>query len=256
MYINKKDDNISKLSFKKDYLQTKPKERIISSPFDIIVKEKQYLTSKELDNRKKLLDFISDKKKLSLKSVFDHKGTKSFLSDKELAMKRIELNENIEKINVDEIENKSIKKVRHKKSADFLLDNNDIIIKLESIKKKKINKKYKSITSKMFGSGLDNKFDNIKNKFMDFELEKLLWEPRSPENKRKRKKLRGKNKTHKNVINLFNLDNSINSIKKIDSINNNKDDNKSNQLVTRDDDPIIKEILNELDVNNNEKFDL
>ena len=108
----------------------------------------------------------------------------------------------------------------------------------------------------MFGSGLDNKLDNIKNKFMDFELEKLLWEPKSPENKRKRKKLRGKNKTHKNVINLFNLDNSINSIEKIDSINNNKDDNKSNQLVTRDDDPIIKEILNELDVNNNEKCDL
>ena len=241
MHINKKDDTSSKLSFKKAFLQTESKERNAPSPFENNVKEKHFLTEKDLDNRKKLLDFISDKKKLSLKSAFDHKGTKSFLSEKEVAMKRIELNENIEIINLNEIEDKSIKKERHRRSADYLLDNNnDIIIKQESIKKKK-HKKHKSISTKIFG----NKLDNIKDKFKDFELEQLLWEPKSPTNKRKNKRLREKKKTKNNFINLINLDKSINSIETIDCKNNN---NKENDK-TKDDDPIIKEILNELDVN-------
>ena len=216
MYINKKDDNISKLSFKKEYLQTKPKERIISSPFDIIVKEKQYLTSKELDNRQKLLDFISDKKKLSLKSVFDHKGTKSFLSDKELAMKRIELNENIEKINVDEIENKSIKKVRHKKSADFLLDNNndknDLILNSNSSKKNIQN-------NEIYVS-----FDKNKNKKNEFskKTEDLSPIPISSSESQKNKLNLNSNFSKDNLIPSFPLNNAMSPIL---NIINNKENN-------------------------------
>ena len=243
MDINKKDDTLSKL-FKKEFLQTMPKERNISSPLEINVKEKHLLTAQDLDNRKKLLDFISDKKKLCLKSVFDHKGTKSFLSEKEVAMKRIELNENLEGINLNEIEDKSIKKERHRRSADYLLDNNDIIIKHESIKKKKINKKHKSITTKIYGT----KLNNIKDKFKDFELEQLLWEPKSPVN-RKRKKLKENKNANNNLINLMKLDKSIISIETIDSKNSNKECDNSKNNVNRDDDPLIREILNELNVN-------
>ena len=239
MHINKKDDSSTKLSFKKAFLQTESKERNRSSPLENNLKEKYFLTAKDLDNRQKLIDFISDKKKFSFKSAFDHKGTKSFLSDKEVAFKRIELNENIEIININDKEDKSIKKIRHRRSADYYLENNEVIIKQESIKKKK-HKKHKSISTKIYGS----KLDNIKDKFMDFELEKLLWEPKSPTNKRKTKKLREKKKTKNNLINLINLDKSINSIETIEPKNNN---NKEYDK-TRDDDPLIKEILNELDV--------
>ena len=59
-----------------------------------------------------MLDFISDKKKLCLKSHFDHKGAKRFLNGKDEAMKKIELNENIEENEINSPKNdiKIIKK--------------------------------------------------------------------------------------------------------------------------------------------------
>jgi len=74
--------------------------------------EMKYLNSQQkLDINQKLLDFISDKSKIVLKSCFDHKGSKKFLEGKSEAMKKIELNESI----LDK--NKSKKKKEKSKSA-------------------------------------------------------------------------------------------------------------------------------------------
>ncbi len=54
------------------------------------------LTNQLQSNKQKLLDFISDKNKLILKTYFDHKGAKEFLIKKNEALERIELNSSIE----------------------------------------------------------------------------------------------------------------------------------------------------------------
>ena len=46
-------------------------------------------------DKKCLYDFISSKNKLILKSCFDHRGTKKFLSEKEKALQEINLSEDI-----------------------------------------------------------------------------------------------------------------------------------------------------------------
>ena len=101
--MTNKNDNISKIYFKQYF--TESKEIDASSPFEINLGKRYLLTAQDCNNKQKLLDFISDKKKITLKSVFDHKGTKAFLNEKNEAMKRIELDENIE----------SIKKIKEKR---------------------------------------------------------------------------------------------------------------------------------------------
>ena len=71
------------------------------------------LTNQLQSNKQKLLDFISDKNKLILKTYFDRKGAKEFLLKKNKALERIELDTTIENednlsINIS-IENKSQK---------------------------------------------------------------------------------------------------------------------------------------------------
>jgi len=58
-----------------------------------------------------LLNFISSKKKMTLKSCFDHKGAKKFLSEKEKAMASLELPDDI-------IEEKNKKKRKSRKSLE------------------------------------------------------------------------------------------------------------------------------------------
>ena len=56
-------------------------------------------------------------------------------------MKRIELNENIEENIKSKKSHKNIKKLNHRKSADFSIDFNNLnemVIKEESIKKRKV----------------------------------------------------------------------------------------------------------------------
>ena len=97
MDINQKTNCKSrKQSFKLYILQTEQPTNNTCSFFDINMKERNLLTAQNIDNKQRLLDFISDKNKLSLKSYFDHKGTKEFLNGKNEAMKKIELNENID----------------------------------------------------------------------------------------------------------------------------------------------------------------
>ena len=94
-----------------------------------------------LNNEKFLFDFISDKNKIKLFSYFDKKGAKKFLSEKDKAMKKITL--------FDEIldENVSPKKLHKdkilKKKARRSISDSKVKIKI----KKPIDKKSK-ITSK------------------------------------------------------------------------------------------------------------
>ena len=69
------------------------------------------LSQNENKNDKNILiNFLSSKKKITLKSCFDHKGAKKFLSEKEKAMASLELSDDI-------IEEKNKKKRRSRKSV-------------------------------------------------------------------------------------------------------------------------------------------
>ena len=61
---------------------------------NISVSSNRNKSSKSCD-KKSLYDFISSKNKLILKSCFDHRGTKKFLSEKEKALQEIKLSEDI-----------------------------------------------------------------------------------------------------------------------------------------------------------------
>ncbi len=138
--MNQKYDKYSKYSSNNYILKTEQKGRNIA-PFEQNVGDRLILSVQDFNNRQKLIDFISDKKKLSLKSYFDHRGTKAFLNGKDEAMKRIELNENIEENIKSKKSHKNIKKLNHRKSADFSIDFNNLnemVIKEESIKKRKV----------------------------------------------------------------------------------------------------------------------
>ena len=77
------------------YMQTEV-ENNNTNKIDDDCKNSKYLFTQQKDrNNQKLLHFISDKKKLNLKSFFDQKGSEEFLSTKNEAMERIELNETI-----------------------------------------------------------------------------------------------------------------------------------------------------------------
>ena len=99
-------------------------------------KNKYVLSHQISDNEQRLLDFISDKKKLHLISCFDQKGAKDFLSTKNEAMEKIDLNEIIEKENLfneekmkkikDEEKKLKIKKKIHKKKSCIINKNKNL----------------------------------------------------------------------------------------------------------------------------------
>ena len=62
------------------------------------------------DDKNILFNFLSSKKKITLKSCFDYKGAKKFLSEKEKAMASLELHDDI-------IEEKNKKKRRNRKAV-------------------------------------------------------------------------------------------------------------------------------------------
>ena len=92
-----------------------------------------------LNNEKFLFDFISDKNKIKLYSCFDKKGAKKFLSEKDKAMKKITL--------FDEIldENASTKKIHKdkklKKKARRSISDNLSKFKIKKSSDKKISTK-------------------------------------------------------------------------------------------------------------------
>ena len=93
-----------------------------------------------LKDEKPFIDFISSKKKLILKSCFDHKGTKKILSDKRKAMEEMILSDEI--ISDNQEKTKKLKKLnlRHKSK--------DYIINLRNEKKENKNNRVKKYSDK------------------------------------------------------------------------------------------------------------
>lgn len=255
---------------KKQYHKPKMKSSIIltvptkknennKSSFELNINEKHLLTTNDRDNKQKLFDFISDKNKFRFKSHFDHKGTKAFLNGKEEAMKKIELNENIEEnqIKLEKIDKKNKKRMVRMKSEGFVLKNeklNKSPISTEISNKKK--KKMRSSKSNKFLTNCGkNQLINLKEIFNDFDLEELpKLETNSPINKphKKRKTIKDKNeKVKKEKKEKKNNDKSIISIATVDSklFNNKIEYDNYKRLATKDDIPIFENILFELDVN-------
>ena len=225
-------------SSKKIILQTEENIGNKKSSLDFVLNKRDVLTTIDLNTKQKLLDFISDKNKLSLKSHFDHRGTKAFLHGKNEAMKKIELNENIEEIQINK--RKSDKKIKKKlnkmKSAAYMA-------KIGGNAHKK-NKKKKSISNKYLTNYEKNKIILINKKFNYLDIENRL------ENSiHKNKKRKSQNKII--IKSDINIDKSINSIETVDSnlFNNKKDYDNYKRLTTKDDLPILKDILDELDSN-------
>ena len=237
----------------------------IKSSFELNINERHASTSYYKDNKQKLLDFISDKNKLCLKSYFDHKGAKRFLNGKDEAMKKIELNENIEEneIKTPKNANKNNKKMMKMKSEEYTLKNNKINKKIlnSEISNKKQKKMRNSKSNKFLSNVGKNQLININEVFNDFDLDELpKWETVSPVNKhhKKAKSIKDKIKREKKVKKekkekkeKKNNDKSIISIVTVDSklFNNKKEYDNYKKLATKEDFPIIENIINELDVN-------
>ena len=154
---------------------------------DKIVKtnhEQIYNNLKTLNDEKFLCDFISDKNKIKLYSCFDKKGAKKFLSEKDKAMKKITLFDEILEENVstkkkhkekklkkkarrsisDNLAEIKVKKPKHKKSkvSSKNIKKSEMVININYVEDKKINdnkinlfninkkavSKYNSISSK------------------------------------------------------------------------------------------------------------
>ena len=251
-----KKNKEAKQSGKMLTVPTETKYKKLSS-FELNLNEKQVLTLNNLNNRQKLLFFISDKNKFYFKSYFDQKGTKAFLNGKEEAMKKIELNENIKDDHHDT--DKLLKNHRKlKKVKSDILDlkklNKDSTVKDESIKKKKKRNKNKS--TKLLSNLEENKIIELKKEFDNLN-ELLNWEPRSPNNRKKRRKpindenINNKFKKSKRLKKKINIDKSINSIVTVDSklFNNKMEYDKYKHFITKGDMTVLEDILCELDVN-------
>ena len=226
--------------------------------FELNLNEKQALKEYDLDNQQKLFYFISDKNKFCLKSHFDHKGTKAFLIGKNEAMKKIELNENIEenRIKSSKIDKENKKKLSKMKSEGFATKNlksnkNSIITETSknNKKKKRNSKSYKFLTNcgkkQLINLKLFNNFD--------LEGQSKLESPISiHKHNKKKKSVRNKIKNEKEEnIEKKNNDKSIISIVRVDSklFNNKKDNYSYERLLSKDDIQIFQNILYELDVN-------
>ena len=72
--------------------------------------------SENLRDKKSLFEFISSKNKIVLKSCFDHKGAKKFLSDKKKAMYKIVLEDEILDENIEKNKKKKKLNVKSKTS--------------------------------------------------------------------------------------------------------------------------------------------
>ena len=237
------------------FLSTEQKRRTRLSSFDTNIKERLVMTAQDLDTKQKLLDFISDKNKLSLKTNFDQKGTKEFLLEKNDALKKIELNEDIEDDTSDEKKNSPSHQRHHKKSVKFNIvgNNTPIIINREKpINKNNFNKQGNSLSTK----NLKNKFININgsNNMYGFDTFSKFprWEPNTEVilYKKNRKSLSKKKAQKKNKNEVISIDKSINSIITVDSklFDDKKDFEHYKHLIIKEDEiSVIEGILNELD---------
>ena len=211
---------------------------------DINFKERNITTVQNVNNKQKILDFISDKNKLSLNTYFDHKGTKKFLIGKNEAMRKIELDEIIESFEDNKkssnLKKRSIskKKLSKQKSDCFNLKRSSKkSVKIQSSKRIKLNKKLHF---------------NLNEHSANDERASEIPERDHNHNHKKKKSSLAKEKIKKNnKKEKINIDKSINSINTVNSklFNNEEEYNIFKHLMSEDDIPILEDILHELDVN-------
>jgi hypothetical protein len=234
------------------------KRRQRLSSFDVNIKERITMTAQDIDNKQKLYDFISGgKNKLSLKTHFDHKGTKEFLLGKNEAMKKIELDESIEE------NNKIKKKVIKRKSVSNLKSNKSqkMLTKIDSINLNNIKKRKKNSLSTKNIDIYKNKLSSIKQPHITIGFEDGIpppnLKPHTQINSGKKSRKSPYKKKNKNKKKSVNVDKSINSIKTIDSklFSDKKDyEHYKQNFLNKDDTSFLEVIINELDLNKEEKL--
>lgn len=170
-------------------------------------------SSENLKDKKSLVNFISSKNKIVLKSCFDHKGAKRFLSDKNKAMDEIFLE--------DEIPDENIEK---------------------SKKKKKFNKKSKTRDKKHLRSESHKALDTLGKQKTCENLKvyhKLLSEKTLPDKNFKDKKNKGELNLYsdkRKYLKMNSFNSNFSNIKIKESLN----------LVLNTNDSFINSIINEM----------
>jgi hypothetical protein len=169
--------------------------------------------SENLRDKKSLFDFISSKNKIVLKSCFDHKGAKKFLSDKKKAMDKIVLEDDILDENIEKNKKKKKLNVKSKTSEKKNL-------RLESHNALNILEKQKST-------------ENLKDKL------KLLSEKRLPVRNFESKNNKGK-------LNLVVDKRKVTKLSSINSVFSNIQTKEPLNLVVNKNDSFINSIINEM----------
>ena len=172
--------------------------------------------SENLRDKKSLFDFISSKNKIVLKSCFDHKGAKKFLSDKKKAMDKIVLEDDILDENIE-----------------------------KNKKKKKLNVKSKTSEKKNLRSESHNALNFLEKQKSTENLKdkvKLLSEKRLPV-----KNFRNfESKNNKGKLNLVVDKRKVTKLSSINSVFSNIQTKEPLNLAVNKNDSFINSIINEM----------
>ena len=215
----------------------------------------QYLnTNQQMSNQQQLFDFISDKGKISLKSYYDQKGSIEFLKGMSEAMQKIELNEFIiEDNNEKEKEAKGKKK---EKRVKFIDEKNNF----EEIKNNISNVPLNNVNIKNNRTHKDNIKQLLKDKNSIKKKTEKEEESKNNNNATDIVDLRSNVNSNYKIINskinnkayiLNDNEKSIDSQITVNSklFNNYKEYQKSKKLLSREDLPLIEELLSLLKAN-------
>ena len=166
--------------------------------------------SENQKDKKSLVNFISSKNKIVLKSCFDHKGAKQFLSEKQKAMDKIVLE--------DEIPDENIKKNR---------------------KKRKLSKKSKTKDKKHLRSESHNALDSLAKQKTSENLKdypKLSSENTLPDKNLKSKNQLNLNTYQRKSVKMSSIISNFSNIQIKESLN----------LIVNKNDSFIDSIINEM----------
>jgi hypothetical protein len=166
--------------------------------------------SENQKDKKSLVNFISSKNKIVLKSCFDHKGVKQFLSEKQKAMDKIVLE--------DEIPDENIKKNR---------------------KKRKLSKKSKTKDKKHLRSESHNALDSLAKQKTSENLKdypKLSSENTLPDKNLKSKNQLNLNTYQRKSVKMSSIISNFSNIQIKESLN----------LIVNKNDSFINSIINEM----------
>ena len=150
------------------------KEKRNKSTFELKSVENNYnenfcrtsdLNNETKNNVKYLLDFISSKNKIKFQSYFDKRGTKTFLSEKEKAMEKIILFDEINDENINKKKTHKEKKRKKKNKRRSLSENALIQLKTHKTQKspQKVKKSAKNLNKNTNMFININYVDDIKN---------------------------------------------------------------------------------------------